>query len=194
MTLNERSHITDAEYAADPQAGWDKWIDALGGTDAVRPYLPYDLKSLSAMYLKDRHLNGKPADWDRAAGYAAKMGSSREERRAEGQFPAFLIRNGVTVFSESECVCLLKRCAERCVLEALGIALPEYVWAVFESSHPNPDRFNAHNVFDYDCIRSFLDERDAIEYENQNPEYRVRKLVRLTGLFDAGEGGAHESR
>lgn len=187
MTLNEKAGITTAEYNSNPpEESWDKWIDVLGGMDAVRPFLPFDLKELFRLYRKDPHFNASPSGaWDRAAGYdTKKIKDSRSKLRAAGPFKDFLIRNGVTCFSNADCVCLLKRCAEKCVLEVLELALPDEIYAVFECAEGIPDRFNRQNVYDYDCKAAFLRKPEAESFEKEDPKRRVMKRVVLKGLLD----------
>ena len=50
-------------------------------------------------------------------------------------------------------------------------------WAVFENWDAGGK--NSDSVYDYDFKKSFRDERSAIDYEQQNPDYRIRKLVRM---------------
>ena len=54
---------------------------------------------------------------------------------------------------------------------------PAEFWAVFENWDAGGK--NSDSVYDYDFKRSFRDERSAIDYEQQNPDYRIRKLVRM---------------
>lgn len=56
------------------------------------------------------------------------------------------------------------------------------IWAVFES-YKNQSDLNSSDrdkIYDYDCMRTFTNEQDAIKYQHENSENRICKLIRLT--------------
>lgn len=67
---------------------------------AIQQYIPFSLKVVEEKLKADAHLNNLPLDeWDRAAWY----------------FGPFLVANGITTFSLSERVCILKEAARMLV-------------------------------------------------------------------------------
>lgn len=180
---------------------YDRYIAHIG-RDAIRTCLPAGIPELAAKYIRDEHLNNIPlSEWERAAGYPkGKRHPDPDPPKASGSFPRLLMSKGVTCFSSSEAVSLLKRCAEleakdyiARMLAAKGRQEPETleIWAVFEHCRADPDKFNRHNIFDFDCIDAFLDEQDAIRCELGNPGRRVRKLVRYRYIKQ--EGGSPDA-
>ncbi len=84
-------------------------ITALGYAN-VKRCIPFTLQQLSDAYKKDRHFNVLPIqEWDRAAGFIIK-GADCE---LVGSLLTRLYHNkcGVTTFSCSQGVCILKECA-----------------------------------------------------------------------------------
>ena len=58
--------------------------------------------------------------------------------------------------------------------------LNEY-WVVFESNRDQTYLKSADSAkfYDYDCMETFTNEFDAINYQLQNPENRMRKLIKI---------------
>jgi len=54
------------------------------------------------------------------------------------------------------------------------MALKE-MWVVFEACSPE-----STSIHSYDAMQTFNTEQEAIEYQMENPEYRIRKYVRIT--------------
>ena len=55
------------------------------------------------------------------------------------------------------------------------------LWAVFESQH-NQEKLEPEDqgkFYDYDCMRVYENEQDAIKYRNENLENREIKLIRF---------------
>lgn len=100
---------------------YDKVIDALGGLDAVKPYIPYGMAELETAYKKDHNFNTLPLKkWDEAGGYSNGSSTSmggKYDATGKGLWP-LLRQHGITWSTSSWNVCLLKRAAERMVLEA----------------------------------------------------------------------------
>lgn len=76
MTLNEATgiHQCNIDKATGKELGfrerYTRYIDYLGGLDAVKPYIPFELDYLISKYRKDRLFNNTPMSaWDNAAGF-----------------------------------------------------------------------------------------------------------------------------
>ena len=91
-------------------------IDKLG-IENVKRYMPFDLEYLKERLKKDPNLNNTPMlAWDYASGFIPYVNSKtkvQEYRQANTRFDlgGLLYRNGVTDFSVSECVSILKEAA-----------------------------------------------------------------------------------
>lgn len=79
-----------------------EWREYMGrvvnkiGIDNIMPYIPYDMKTLNKAYKADMHLNTLDIKvWDKAA----------------EQICHVLRRNGITIYSVSDRVCILKETA-----------------------------------------------------------------------------------
>ncbi|MCM1295861.1 MAG: hypothetical protein NC311_09995 [Muribaculaceae bacterium] len=163
------------------------------GLENVRPYLPAGIPELARAYVEDRDFNTIPLPrWEKAAGYSGRRDSQGQQPETPaGPFPRMLARAGITLFSSSECVCLLKHAAEQLVLERLLAAQDLKsleCWAVFERWNSRPDRLSRHNIFDHDCVAIFPTESEAMAFEQENPEHRVRKLIHDTRRKEAQDG------
>lgn len=151
------------------------------GQESVEYYIPVPLDDLPRLYAADRNLNNVPlSKWEKAAGYPGLPSRQGEQPpRSSGGFPRMLMSHGITEFSVSECVSLLKHAAEAVALRRLSEpTIYDDHWAVFEHCHARPDSMNRYNIFDYDCVGTFKTEKAAIDCEQENPEHRIRKLVR----------------
>lgn len=76
MTLNEATgiHRCDVDKATGREIShrekYTRYIDYLGGLDAVKPYIPFDLDYLVPKYRMDRCLNNTlMSAWNNAAGF-----------------------------------------------------------------------------------------------------------------------------
>lgn len=101
---------------------YDRIIDALGGPEALAPYLPYrTTDALLAAYQIDPDFNAAPLHarylsiWDKAAGFriADKPMQPPTYVPDDGPFQTFLRSRGVTWTTLGQSVCLLKRAAAR---------------------------------------------------------------------------------
>lgn len=123
----------------------DMAIDASGGPDAFRPYLPFgaDLDVLAVKYAQDRNFNqGDMAApyltvWDRAAGFQVDERPIQPPayRYAGGGPHRLLQSNGVKPLTLSLTVVLLKRAAYRLLLDA-GLAPPPPDKAIVIQPYP----------------------------------------------------------
>ena len=123
----------------------DMAIDASGGPDAFRPYLPFgaDLDVLAVKYAQDKNFNqGDMAApyltvWDRAAGFQVDERPIQPPtyRYAGGGPHRLLQSNGVKPLTLSLTVVLLNRAAYRLLLDA-GLAPPPPDKAVVIQPYP----------------------------------------------------------
>lgn len=167
----------------------DCWIRHIG-RDNIKKHLPARIPTIAKAYLDDQNLNTIPLKkWEAAAGFADYQDrQSAAPPKGKGPFIRLIASKGVTEFSMSECVCLLKRCAELEALDYLKCILAKQqppaeqlqFWAVFEHQFADPDPMNKYNIFDFDCVRTFPEESVAIAFEQDNPGRRVRKLITVT--------------
>lgn len=95
---------------------YGRMIDKLGGADAVWKCVPFTLEEIQEAIKTDKNLNNLPMSaWDAAGGwfpYIAR-GGHQDFRAIWSPLRGLLLGNGITCFSPSECVCLLKECARR---------------------------------------------------------------------------------
>ena len=89
MTISEATgiHQCNIDKATGKELGfrerYTRYIDYLGGLDAVKPYIPFELNYLISKYRKDRLFNNTPISvWDNAAGFIAP-GSMRPLHTAD---------------------------------------------------------------------------------------------------------------
>lgn len=87
------------------------------GLENVKSYIPFEIEYLKEKMKKDVHFNNTPIKvWDNAAGYAVYV--DRKTKR-EDYMPLrygvvdLFIYNGITCFSVSDGVCVLKEAARR---------------------------------------------------------------------------------
>lgn len=100
---------------------YDAVIEKLGGVTAVRPYIPFGNEILQAAYEKDRNFNTDKTPlraWDNATGIELPAGQSTVRPKITGRgLTRLLMANDIDSVSEAECVCILKRTAERWVVK-----------------------------------------------------------------------------
>ena len=181
MTFDEACRIGNPRGISF-QEKMDRYVRHIG-RDGIRPHLPAPVNVLAREYLSDRNFNGmKLSAWERAAGYPGfKDGQGG---RPPVPFPELLYSRGVTCFTMSEAVSVLKHAAELDVRDYLrdvlsdDLSRPMEFWAVFEHCDAGTDRMNRHNIFDFDCVAGFRTEPEAMAFESENRGRRVRKLVK----------------
>lgn len=79
------------------------------GIDHIESYIPYDIEDLKEKLKDDVHLNNTELQaWYEAGGFWFRNGEM--EYKATGLSRLF-VRNGITCFSPSDCVCVLKETA-----------------------------------------------------------------------------------
>ena len=87
------------------------------GIENVKRYMPFDIGHLKEKFKTDVHFNNTPMRaWDYAAGFIPYVNSktkTQEYRRANTSFDlgGLFIRNGITCFSPSDGVSVLKETA-----------------------------------------------------------------------------------
>lgn len=90
---------------------YDAVIDYLGGLDAITPFVPATKEEIKQALKTDNKLGAIPLrKWDAASGFEFQ---GHNCHRHPNSFQQMLVTNGIRVYSPSECVCLLKRAAER---------------------------------------------------------------------------------
>ena len=106
MTFKEALNLTP-EMSHDEQ--YTKIVMALGYQD-VKKCIPFSLEQIKKALPKDEHLNNLSMDkWNRASGFICKG----KDCTFVGSPLVYLYhRIGVDTFSNSQGVCILKRCAE----------------------------------------------------------------------------------
>lgn len=94
---------------------YGRMIELLGGVDTVWKCVPFSMGEIRHALFSDQHLNNLPMrKWDAAAGFVeyVNMRSKTKEMRRVGSLLQILLQKaGVTCYSPSECVCVLKECA-----------------------------------------------------------------------------------
>ena len=84
------------------------------GLNNIKLYIPVSVGLIREKLKEDKHLNNIPLSlWDEAAGYISYINrntKTKEFMRRHGLCD-LLIRNGITCFSVSECVSILKEAA-----------------------------------------------------------------------------------
>ena len=99
------------------QVYYDAIINKLGGIEAIRPFIPFDDATLKSAYAEDRNFNSNLTPlykWENASGISVRPGQTTRPPRATGTgLFEFLNANGVTLASQSECICILKVAAEK---------------------------------------------------------------------------------
>lgn len=96
-------------------------IKKLGGTAAIRPYIPFPDEMLQKSYVKDIHFNTNLTpirQWDNATGIFTGYRKSIPPCAVGGGLLQFLICHDITSVSQAECVCILKQAAKE-IVEAL---------------------------------------------------------------------------
>lgn len=83
-------------------------IDKLG-LDNIKPYIPYEIDYLKEKLKEDVHLNNTQLQrWNEAGGFCLHHG---EAYYTASGLSILFRRNRITLFSPSDCVCVLKEAA-----------------------------------------------------------------------------------
>ena len=114
MTLNAAISLTTDELYNTPY--YDlmyRKIEYLGGIEALKRFVPYDLQTLRKAYLRDPSFNNlSMRTWTKAAGVFSVTSRQHEQLYSvaweTSPFIAYLKSKGITSISPSECVSLLK--------------------------------------------------------------------------------------
>lgn len=114
MTIGELINITDSQRLyMEWEKYYDKAIDALG-YEAVKRCVPFKFEELRSMYKRDHNFNIKQKIWQNASGLAFSNATGRCYF-IDAPLRDLFHNKGVTIWSQSEGVSILKRCAERMV-------------------------------------------------------------------------------
>lgn len=115
MTLNEATgiHRCDVDKATGREIShrekYTRYIDYLGGLDAVKPYIPFELDYLAPKYREDPLLNNTPmSDWDNAAGFRC---FGLDALPTYGGLWNLYRQHGIDTVSCATGVCILKEAA-----------------------------------------------------------------------------------
>lgn len=108
------------QFDTDFDIFYDAVIDRLGGVQILAQFLPFDLETLKKSYSIDEHFNTPltpMSAWDRAAGWQKYTGFKQGYKitRNYNAFQNFLLVHGITSYSPSDTVCLLKQTAVRLI-------------------------------------------------------------------------------
>ena len=112
-------HFVGIDYATRSYMPFNKYydmvIDKLGYENVSR-CVPFPLEELREFYAEDKYMNQYLEVWCDASGIVV---NDKTGGRYTKQSPLrdLLRKNGITLWSQAEAVCLLKRCAERTVTE-----------------------------------------------------------------------------
>lgn len=118
---------------------WKKVIDHCGGVDVVFQFVPFSINDLKKAYSGgDIHFNSLPlAIWDKAGGWTAT--NAKVTKNHSHPIHKFLL-NGITGYSCSDCVSLLKNAA----ILALEKSMHSYNLLVLSAS-----QIKSRDVYDY---------------------------------------------
>ena len=126
MNLKEFANVD--VYYKDLDTGQDvPWEDYMHrvieklGLHNIKPYIPYDLKYLKEKLKTDVHFNNTSLSaWDGATGfipYKTKTGVQQYAPSHYSGVSSLFVRNGITSFSVSDGVCVLKEAARVLIKE-----------------------------------------------------------------------------
>ena len=91
------------------------------GIENIKPYVPFSLDELKEKLKHDIHLNNTPlAVWDGASGFSFKVNRKTQTEECvplRYGMKSMLKDNGITCYSPSECVCILKETARMLIEE-----------------------------------------------------------------------------
>ena len=116
MTLKEKIGVTNGNVdvtgmVLDHSEIYTRAIEALGGLDAVIPYIPFSLPGIQEALKSDLHLNNLSMEkWDRASGFICNRGDCNF---IGGGIWRLYHKAGITGASNAEGVCILKEAARQ---------------------------------------------------------------------------------
>ncbi len=115
--INTHRDINDG-HEVSHEEHYDRFIEYLGGMDAVIPFLPFsDVIFLADKYIEDPHFNNTPLSaWDLASGFICKGIDAIPTGNGLWRLYA---KHGIDCASNAGGVCILKRCAERLALKEI---------------------------------------------------------------------------
>lgn len=128
MTLKEFANV-DSFYRDKTTGKEIEWHEYMGrvikklGIENIRPYIPYDIKFLKEYFDKgDVYFNTTDINtWDMAGGYepyVSLKSQTMEYRHRQSGLSNLLYHNGITCYSPSDTVCILKEAARILCKEA----------------------------------------------------------------------------
>ena len=110
MNINEKFGF---DFSVKHSKKYGAVVDLIG-KDRIARLIPLSPQELSEALKKDKNLNNIPLKkWDAIAG----VHPSGLHYTISGELPMLLLMNGITSFSPSELVCILKECARQVVAE-----------------------------------------------------------------------------
>jgi hypothetical protein len=117
MNINELAgvHMGDVDNVTNEKIGhrakWQRVVNALGYED-VKKCIPYTLEQIKKALPKDEHMNNLPIKkWDNASGVWVNNMSGAHSILYGAPLLALYRKAGVTSFSQSDGVCILKEAA-----------------------------------------------------------------------------------
>lgn len=122
MTFNEFANVDS--FHRDLDTGIEiPWHEYMGrvieklGLENIKRYIPFQLDELKEKLKDDVHLNNTPLQaWDTASGYMPYINTqtkTQEYMQMCHGVADLLVCNGITIFSVSECVSVLKEASRR---------------------------------------------------------------------------------
>lgn len=114
MTLGE---LVSIDYL---KSSWEDFYDAVIdalGYENVKRCVPFTLPDLMKMYQRDKNMNIKMKVWRNASGIAFNNKTGKRYF-IDSPLRDLMHEKGVTAWSQSEGVSILKRCAERMINNA----------------------------------------------------------------------------
>ena len=126
MNLKQFANVDS--YNKDISTGQDvPWEDYMHrvinklGLRNIKPYIPYDLSYLKEKLKTDVHLNNTSLSaWDGATGFRSYVTKTGVQQYAQCRYSgvgSLFVQNGITSFSVSDGVCVLKEAARMLVKE-----------------------------------------------------------------------------
>lgn len=126
MTINDLANVVRCNVDKDTQLElshdekWSRVVNALG-YDAVKACIPFDYNEISEAIKDDKHLNNLDLRrWDSAGGFYFPSPGSKPQQISSA-LTKLLRKAGVTNFSPSDSVCILKCAARMWVQDNRGL-------------------------------------------------------------------------
>lgn len=114
------------------------WHDYMGrvieklGIENIKPYIPFGLDYLKEKLKEDVHLNNtKMVSWNAAAGFRSVINKRTQTETIiplHYGLPTLFVNNGITCFSPSDGVCVLKEAARRLCGVNIVTKYQAYAW------------------------------------------------------------------